>query len=127
MTSAIHSITFDCHDQERIGRFWADAMGLVDDPSDPNSPGDPMWHLMTPDGSTHLLFIPVPESKTVKNRVHLDLWPTDCTRDEEVERLLGLGATIVTDQRNADGTGFVHMNDLEGNDFCVVRSRAERS
>lgn len=126
MTSAINAITFDCHDHEKVGRFWADAMGLVDDPDDPNNPGDPMWHLMTPDDSTHLLFIPVPEPKTVKNRVHLDLWPTDCTRDEEVERLLGLGATIVADHRSPDGSGFVHMHDVEGNDFCVVRSEAER-
>jgi hypothetical protein len=74
-----------------------------------------------------LLFIPVPEPRTVKNRLHLDLQPQDRSRDEEVARLVGLGATIVEDHRNPDGTGWVWMGDPEGNDFCVERSVTERS
>ncbi len=63
----------------------------------------------------------------MKNRVHLDLTPTRRTRDEEVARLQGLGATIVDDRRRPDGTGWVVMADPEGNEFDVERSAAERS
>jgi hypothetical protein len=75
---------------------------------------------------TTLLFIPVPEGKTAKNRVHLDLNSTGLTRDEEVERALGLGATVHEDHRKPDGTGWVTLKDPEGNEFCIVRSAAER-
>jgi hypothetical protein len=78
-----------------------------------------------PDGLA-LLFIPVPEGKTAKNRVHLDVQPTDCDRDDQVTRALELGATIVADHRKDDGTGWVTMADPEGNEFCIERSTAER-
>jgi predicted enzyme related to lactoylglutathione lyase len=62
----------------------------------------------------------------VKNRLHLDLIPTSGTRDSEVTRLVGIGATIVADQRRPDGKGWVVLADPEGNEFCVERSAAER-
>jgi hypothetical protein len=68
----------------------------------------------------------VPEGKVVKNRMHLDLLPTARTRDEEVTRLLGIGATLVEDHRAADGAGWVTLADPEGNEFCVERSLKER-
>ena len=74
-----------------------------------------------------LLFIQVPEGKSGKNRVHLDLQPQDRTRDEEIERLLTFGATLLDDRRNADGTGWATLADPEGNEFCVERSAAERA
>jgi predicted enzyme related to lactoylglutathione lyase len=74
-----------------------------------------------------VLFIGVPEGKTVKNRLHIDLMPTDRTRDEEVERLLAAGGRIHEDHRRDDGTGWVTMLDPEGNEFCVERSQAERA
>jgi hypothetical protein len=75
----------------------------------------------------HLLFIRVPEGKSVKNRVHLDVSASDGrTRDEEVERLVGLGAKPYEDHRNPDGTGWMTLLDPEGNEFCVCRSQAER-
>lgn len=69
----------------------------------------------------------MPEGKTVKNRMHLDLSPTARTRDEELTRLLGIGATLVDDQRRPDGSGWVVMADLEGNEFCVERSAEEQA
>jgi hypothetical protein len=63
----------------------------------------------------------------VKNRLHLDLQPQGIRRDDEVQRLLGLGATVVGDRRRPDGTGWVTMADPEGNEFCVERSDLERS
>ncbi len=69
----------------------------------------------------------MPEPKSVKNRVHLDLMPIDHSRDEEVERLLALGATLVADHRRPDGTGWAVLTDPESNEFCVERSAAERA
>lgn len=126
MSSSIRHITIDCSDVEVVGRFWADALGYVDDPEDPNLPGDREWLVLPPDGSgPGLLLVPVPEAKSVKNRLHLDLQPAQ-GRDAEVERLQGLGAKVVADHRRDDGGGFVVMADPEGNEFCVERSAAER-
>jgi predicted enzyme related to lactoylglutathione lyase len=126
MASSLRNITVDCTDALALARFWAEALGWHvfhdDDPEVVVAPSYP------PVGEgPKLLFIPVPEPRTVKNRLHLDLQPQDRSRDEEVARLVGLGATIVEDHRNPDGTGWVWMGDPEGNDFCVERSATERS
>jgi catechol 2,3-dioxygenase-like lactoylglutathione lyase family enzyme len=117
MTARPRNITFDCADPYAQVKFWSQVTGYQEDPENPNEPGDPEGFLAGPDGQPGLLFIPVPEAKTVKNRVHLDLTPTDRTRDEEVERLLGIGATLVADHRRPDGTGWVVLADPEGNEF----------
>lgn len=127
MASTVHSITFDCRDWVTLVEFWAAATDFQENPDNPNSPGDPVGGLVSPDGRQQLLFIPVPEAKPAKNRIHLDLVPIDRTRDEEVARLLGLGATQLADCRNDDGSGWVVLADPEGNEFCVERSAAERS
>jgi predicted enzyme related to lactoylglutathione lyase len=127
MTARIHNITFDCADPYRLAGFWGQVTGFQEDPENGNAPGDPEGLLVAPDGQLHLLFIGVPEPKTVKNRVHLDIMPTDRTRDEEVARLLELGGTLVADQRRPDGTGWAVLADPEGNEFCVERSAAERA
>ncbi|MER5255047.1 MULTISPECIES: VOC family protein [unclassified Streptomyces] len=123
MTSLVRHLTFDCSDAYRQGLFWAEVLGGK--VSDEDVPGDPEA-LVEADGIT-LLFVTVPEGKTVKNRVHVDLQPQDRTRDEEVERLIALGATLVGDHRVPDGRGWVTLGDLEGNEFCVERSAAERA
>ena len=58
--------------------------------------------------------------------MHLDLIPVERTRDEEVARLLGIGASLASDHRKPDGTGWVTFADPEGNEFCVERSDRER-
>ncbi len=126
MTARPHNITFDCADPYALARFWAQVTGYQEDPENPNQPGDPEGLLLGPGGQPNLLFIAVPEPKTVKNRVHLDLRPEDGTRDQEVERLLGIGATLVADHRRPDGTGWVVLADPEGNELCIERSAAER-
>ena len=83
--------------------------------------------IVSADHDRVLLFIRVPEGKAVKNRVHLDVSPTDTTRDAEVERLVGIGASVYDDRRLEDGRGWVVMRDPEGNEFCVERSEAERA
>ena len=101
--------------------------GYAENPDDPNLPGHVEAYLEPTDGGPGLLFVTVPEGKVVKNRVHLDIAPLDRTRDEEIARLLALGATLVADHRNPDGTGWGVLADPEGNEFCVERSDAERA
>ena len=123
----LRHITVDCADPYRLAQFWSAVTGYREDPADPNRPDQDEALIQAPDGSAGLLFIRVPEAKSVKNRVHLDVQPTDATRDEEVERILGLGATLVGDFRKEDGTGWATLADPEGNEFCVERSAAERA
>ncbi|MFE5207413.1 VOC family protein [Streptomyces sp. NPDC056600] len=121
MSSLIRHVTIDAADPYVLAGFWAQALdgSLADD----DFPGDPMA-LVTSAGAT-LLLIKVDDRKEVKNRVHLDLQPQDRTRDEEVQRLLSLGATLQADHRRPDGSGWVTLHDPEGNEFCVERSAAE--
>ncbi|GGQ67844.1 VOC family protein [Streptomyces asoensis] len=108
-------VIVDSADPVALGRWWAAALGWV-------VVGDsPEEYEIRPrrDRLPGLLFVPVPEAKTVKNRLHLDFRPDD--RDAEVARLLSLGA------RRADvGQGeqpWVVLADPEGNEFCVLGAR----
>ncbi|WP_406280916.1 VOC family protein [Embleya sp. NBC_00896] len=122
MSSHLLHISVDCADPYKLASFWS---RVLDHPlGSDDVPGDPEVVVLLPDGPT-LLFLQVPEEKAGKNRLHLDLRP-DGPRDEEIERVLGLGARIVADRRNPDGTGWAVLADPEGNEFCVVRSAAER-
>ena len=126
MSARIRHLTFDCREPYSLARFWAEVLGFREDPANPNHPDDPEALIVDPTGHhPGLLFIPVPEPKTVKNRLHLDLQPTD-GRDATVERLVALGGTVVDDRRQPDGAGWVVMADPEGNELCVERSAAER-
>lgn len=98
---------------------------MAEDPGDPNEPGHEECMIFSADGRTRLLFIEVPDSKRTKNRLHLDLRPTDRTRDEEVERLLRHGAAQLADRRRPDGGGWVTLTDPEGNEFDILRGDLE--
>ncbi|GAB3877907.1 VOC family protein [Kibdelosporangium lantanae] len=123
MTSLIHNIAFDTADPYRLARFWSEVVGRpVPDGAEPGAD-----ELAIPLGNGMSLFFQrVPEPKTRKNRVHVCLQPTG-SRDQEVERLRGLGAELHDDRRNPDGTGWAVLRDPEGNEFCVERSEAERA
>jgi predicted enzyme related to lactoylglutathione lyase len=122
-TVRIHNITFDCADARALAGFWSALTGwnvyYDDDPEVVLAPSFPH------DG-TGMLFIPVPEGKTAKNRLHLDLSPERATRDEMVERAVAAGATVIGDHRGEDGTGWVTLTDPEGNEFCIERGASER-
>jgi hypothetical protein len=106
----------DARDPLVLGLWWRDALGWVvvnDDPAE-------FEIRPTADRLPGLLFASVPEPKTTKNRLHLDFRPDD--RDAEVERLVALGAT-----RADVGQGeqsWIVLADPEGNEFCVLGSRA---
>ena len=128
MTAYIAHTTVDCADAYRLSEWWKPVLGYVDIEGDPNLPGHEECMIRSPQTGHQVLFIEVPDTKQVKNRVHFDLRPTERTRDEEVAHLLSLGATQVADHREirGDGTGWVTLADPEGNEFCVLRSDAER-
>jgi len=65
-----------------------------------------------------LAFVLVPERKTTKNRTHVDVTPIDTSQDDEVERLVGLGATRIDIDQG--GKPWIVMADPEGNEFCVM-------
>ncbi|NUP46058.1 MAG: VOC family protein [Catenulispora sp.] len=121
--TVIRSITLDANNPYELGKFWEAVLGW---PMDPDAaPGDGEVLLQAPEGLPGLLLIEVPEPKTAKSRMHFDLRP-EITRDEELARVLALGATIVEDHRKADGAGWIWCQDPEGNAFCVERSASER-
>ena len=118
MSSLVLNVTFDCRDAASVARFWEAVTGhpreLV------RRPGNDHWVVSAPDGSLpRLVFVTVPEEKSIKNRMHLDLIPNDSSQEEEVARLLDLGASVVDDRRGSEPGGWVVMADPEGNEFCV--------
>jgi predicted enzyme related to lactoylglutathione lyase len=123
MPSSVLNVSVDCADPYTLCRFWSQVTGKPVPEED--QPGNDECGIEL-EGGIDLLFLRVPEPKTVKNRLHVCLQP-DGPRDDEVERILGLGATLVDDRRNADGTGWAVLADPEGNEFCVLRSAAERA
>jgi Glyoxalase-like domain len=114
MSLSLAHVTFDCHDAVALAGFWSQALGRpVDDGAEPffasiGFPSQP--------GQTAWLFIQVPEDKSAKNRMHIDLTSDD--RDAEVARLVSLGATKVG-QHDEYGHQWSVLHDPEGNEFCV--------
>jgi hypothetical protein len=137
-------VVFDCADPNRLARFWAEALGYkLDDPPEgyerwedwlrdqgiPEERWNDASAVVDPDGSGPRIYLQrVPEPKTVKNRVHLDLnvsggasVPIERRReqvDAELERLVGIGATRLRAVEEL-GVYWVVMHDPEANEFCV--------
>ena len=114
----------DCQDPGRLARFWGDALGwpVVEDERGYcwlSSTGEP-WA-----PPPLLVFVPVPEPKTHKNRVHIDVNPSGCEQAEELERLLALGARRV-DVGQSDDVPWVVLADPEGNEFCLLGRRVDQ-
>jgi hypothetical protein len=128
MASFVSHTTFDCGNAYDLSEWWKPVLGYVDLEGDPNLPGHEECMIRDPETGHRLLFIEVPEGKSLKNRIHLDLVPREGTRDEEVTRVLEHGAVVVDDLRGAwgPGSGWVVLADPEGNEFCILRSQADR-
>lgn len=138
-------VTFDCADPERVSRFWMAALGYqqseppegfsnwdewATDAGIPEESWSDFRDAVDPDGvGPRLFFQRVPEPKTVKNRVHLDvnvgggrevaIDERRPTIDAEVERLVGEGATKLREGSEGEGSYFVVMQDPEGNELCL--------
>jgi hypothetical protein len=140
------TLTFDCHDAGLVARFWTIALAYVERPPPQGWDTWESWlrHFEVPedewdDGASiedprHLLpsisFMKVPEAKTVKNRVHLDLQVSGGrhldaeTRTERIEAMVALltdaGGSVSYRSMQAGALDHVTMTDPEGNEFCVV-------
>lgn len=127
MSSFVSHTSVDCRNAYALAEFWKGVLGYESDPDEPDEPGDEECLIRDPETRHTILFIEVPEAKSVKNRIHFDLRPRAGTRDEEVARLLEAGATQVGDHRGiaGPGTGWVILADPEGNEFCILRSLEE--
>jgi hypothetical protein len=137
-------IVIDCANPEAVGRFWAEALGYVVEPPPPGfetwpdalrawglpeEEWDRAFAVIDPDGVGPRIFLQkVPEAKSVKNRLHLDIRASDRSLDPdardaallaEVERLESLGATRL-EWRLEQGAHFMVMQDVEGNEFCLT-------
>lgn len=126
MASAFTELAIDCADPRALAGFWCSVLGyeVRDEDDGIVSIGSPA----VPEGKDRrgpvppvLTFARVPEGKTVKNRLHIDVNPTDREQDAEVRRLLGLGARRVDVGQGEES--WTVLADPEGNEFCVLASR----
>ena len=120
MACRFTELIVDARDPEALARFWGEVLGWeIGESTDqiawlkPPAPAVPL-----------IVFVPVPDPKSVKNRIHIDVSPTDRSRDEEVERLLALGARRA-DVGQGEDVSWVVLADPEGNEFCVLGSRVD--
>jgi hypothetical protein len=120
MAALLREIIFDCNDPRPVADFWGRALGWQVQDDDGllwmSASGQPFPDLL-------LVFVEVPENKTLKNRVHLDVNPVGCSQDEEVARLIALGARRV-DVGQGEAS-WVVLADPEGNEFCVLSRRVD--
>ena len=112
MRARLDEIVIDCHEPARLVRFWAALLG--GEPVD----REPSWSYVDPPGTPRLAFQAVPEPRTTKNRLHLDLAVPAI--GPAADEAVALGATrsgdVVTDAQGS----FQVMLDPEGNEFCFV-------
>jgi predicted enzyme related to lactoylglutathione lyase len=112
----IGNVTFDCENPARVAEFWGTALGYKIE-----NVNEGLSVATHPDSTPPmLLFIKVPESRTVKNRMHMDVSADN--REAEVERLVGLGATRgETHTMPEYGITWTVLQDPEGNELCVAQ------
>jgi catechol 2,3-dioxygenase-like lactoylglutathione lyase family enzyme len=133
MVSRFSEIVVDCEQPRRLAEFWCEVLGyrVLDEeegaveigPPDVSTEDDwAEWRarLVREPSPPTIVFIVVPEGKTAKNRLHIDVSPLGTSQPEEVERLIALGATKA-DIGQGDVSWAV-LRDPEGNEFCVLRS-----
>ncbi len=121
MGAVLREVVIDCVEPRRVAEFWGDVLGWEVQQNEGvlwmSESGAPFPDLL-------VVFAPVSERKTGKNRVHLDVSPVGCERDVEVARLEALGASRVDVGQGEQP--WVVLADPEGNEFCVLGRRADR-
>ena len=116
MVSRVIAVAVDCRDAEGLASFWCTALGAEVDGRWRDAHGVEYVQIGTGEGPL-LLFQPVREGKSGKNRLHLDIAPSAGSQEAEVERLVDLGATRLSDEPELP---WVVLADPEGNEFCVL-------
>lgn len=131
MSVRFYSIVIDCADVAAQGRWWAAALGwkiVYEAPDEvciaaPHE-ADESRQIPLAEHVPGITFVPVPEGKTVKNRLHIDLAPgPDDDQSAEVERLVSLGAKRADVGQDTGSINWVVLTDPEGNEFCVLSAR----
>lgn len=120
MGSRFTELVIDAASPERLAAFWMAVLGW-------QSTGKYQGAIEIADpagGGPSLTFVPVSDEKRGKNRLHIDVNPTGCDQQQEVERLIGLGARLA-DVGQGDDKSWVVLADPEGNEFCVLRARVD--
>ncbi len=126
-----YSVVVDCNDVVAQSRWWAEALDWrkVYESEDevilvPPHALDSRREIPLFERGPGLVFVPVPEGKTLKNRLHIDLAPPpDGDQAAEVRRLEALGARRVDVGQDSGTASWVVMADPEGNEFCVLTAR----
>ena len=122
MAARLTEISIDARDPRALARFWGEVLGwpVTDDERGLS------WISETGDYTARplIVFAPVPEPKTVKNRLHLDVNPSGVDQYQELERLLALGATRADVGQGVD-VSWVVLADPEGNEFCLLGRRVD--
>lgn len=126
MASKFTELAIDCHDPRRLADFWCAVLDyeIYEEDEDGVAIAAPTLTAGkdTPGAIPPLLtFVSVPESKSIKNRLHIDVNPTDRDQDEEVRRLRDLGARHVDIGQGEQS--WVVLVDPEDNEFCVLAGR----
>ncbi|UOX90000.1 VOC family protein [Amycolatopsis sp. FBCC-B4732] len=116
MTSVILTVTIDCVDAESLSEFWCRVLGYAKIRRFTDAKGVEYIEVGG-DREPVLLFQPVPDAKSGKNRLHLDMAPAEGSLADEVRRLVGLGARLLVDDPECPWTV---LADPEGNEFCVL-------
>lgn len=132
MASRLTELSLDCHDPEALAAFWCAALdwvvldrvpGLVEIGPAGRDDGELLEAVRSGPVAPTMFLAAVEEDKVGKNRMHVDLSPIDRSQDDEVERLLALGATRAEVGQTGQESWTV-LADPEGNEFCVLRSLA---
>ena len=120
MAARFTELVVDARDPERLAEFWTAVLGW----GSTGAYGDGVVEIASSDEQRPtLVFVPVAEKKTAKNRLHLDLNPVGCGQAEELARLLGLGATEADVGQGEQS--WVVLADPEGNEFCLLAARVD--
>ena len=120
MGSRFTELVVDAASPERLAAFWMAVLGWT-----PTGRYTGAVEIADPAGDgPSLTFVPVPDEKSGKNRLHIDVNPVGCDQEQEVERLIGLGARRV-DVGQGSGKSWVVLADPEGNEFRVPRARLD--
>jgi hypothetical protein len=118
MASRFTELCIDCSNPESLAKFWCEVLDykITDNDDDEVEIRGPR------ESGPSILFVRVPEEKSVKNRLHIDVSPRDREQDAEVQRIKALGATPA-DVGQGDDVSWVVLADPEGNEFCVLGTR----
>lgn len=125
MGARFTELVIDCTDPERVAEFWAAVLGYTVIDRGPEGEVEIGPAETSRGGAPTLVFVRVAEGKSVKNRIHIDVNPTDTDQSNELRRLLGLGARRVDVGQGSD-VSWIVLADVEDNEFCLLRRQVER-